>query len=208
MDKNNSEEQKNINTEKKRGKTSNSANTTRIKELRDKLGLTQQDFANELNRDFQMISHIERGTKGLTLPFAIEISKKFGVSLDWLYELSDDTGDYASNIIDDLRKVFKLDFEKKTITIDNELSKFLEKLNSAYKTKSEQNMPDEAFNAWIDKIKKDYNEEVSKPKKISTGIPMHGTVNIKVPVTYYLQTVKEHFREKTPTTVIEDFSNK
>lgn len=208
MNKNNSDDTKTVALPKKRGKVSNSVNTSRVKELRDKLGLTQVQFADELGRDFQMISHIERGTKGLSLPFAIEISKKFGVTLDWLYGLSDEKGDYASNIMADLKKVLTFDFEKRTITIDEDLSKFLEKLENAYSIKREQNMPDEAFNAWIDKIKSDYNEIVSKPKTFSTGIPTHGTVNIKMPVTYYLQSTSDHFKEKAPRQVMEDFSTK
>ena len=84
MEINTSEISKNNNQQGKRGKTPNSANTSRIKELRDKEGLTQEEFANRLNRDFQMISHIERGTKPLYLPFAIEICKEFNVSLERL----------------------------------------------------------------------------------------------------------------------------
>lgn len=199
MDKNINEDNKNITVQKKKGKSSNSANTSRIKELREKHNLTQEEFANRLNRDFQMISHIERGTKGLYLPLAIEISKEFGVSLDWLYELSDDTKDTASNIIDSLKSVFDIDFENKTITIEPELAKFIEKLSQVYKTRNEQQVPDEAFKYWIEGIKKEYNDKMDELK---------GKTVISNMTRYYLQTVDEHFREKAPTSILEDFSTK
>ena len=190
MEKSISEDNKNISTQKKRGKSSNSANTSRIKELRERLGLTQQEFADQLNRDFQMISHIERGTKGLYLPLAIEISKEFGVSLDWLYELSDDTKDNASNIIVNLRDIFDIDFKEKRIGIDDNLVTFLEELSNAYKIKGNKanNVSDETFKHWVDGIKKTYNEKGKSDKTTY----------------YYLQTVNEHFREETP----QDFSNR
>lgn len=158
MEKTSIEYEKTINIKQKKGKSVNTKKTSRVKELRDKLEMTQVEFAEELNRDFQMISQIERGKIGLYLPFAIDISKRFNVSLDWLYELSDDTKDPASEIINNLKEIFNIDFAEKTITVDDNLFKLIEELSSAYKIKNQQSMPDEPFKLWIEAIKKRYNE--------------------------------------------------
>lgn len=181
------EENEIMDTRHKRGKSSNSANTSRIKELREKLGLTQQEFADQLNRDFQMISHIERGTKGLYLPLAIEISKQFNVSLDWLYGLSDDTKDNASDIIDKLKNVFDIDLISKKISIDLELAEFIKKLSQAYKTREKQGMPDEAFKYWVEGIKNEYNEIT---KDVTREKPLR--------IIYRIQMDDESINEDTP----------
>lgn len=194
MEINTSEISKNNNQQGKRGRTSNSANTSRVKELRNKLGLTQAAFAERLNRDSQMISHIERGTKPLYLPFAIEICKEFNVSLDWLYELSDEKSDPASNVIVNLQNILNFDFEKRTITIGRELADFLKRVSDAYNTKRDKNIPDDAFEYWIEGIKKEYNETMKE---------INGKE--KLFFTYYLIDRNEYFREKTPKTVIKWF---
>ncbi len=187
MDKSSREEEVIIETQQRRGKSSNSANTSRIKELRERLNLTQQEFADQLNRDFQMISHIERGTKGLYLPLAIEISKQFNVSLDWLYGLSDDTKDNASDIVDKLKSVFDIDLVDKKVSIDLELAEFIKKLSQAYKTREKQGIPDEAFKYWIEGIKNEYNEikkdiKREKPLRIIYRIQMDDeTLNEDIP---------------------------
>lgn len=137
--------------------------TDRIRLLREKLELTQEQFADKIGVSTVLISDIERKKKKLSLSNAIEIRRLFNVSLDWLYELSDDTNDTASNIIDDLRQVFNIDFKNRTISVDENLSEFLDKLFDAYKTKEEKNIPDDGFKYWVDGLKKDYNEKLKSP---------------------------------------------
>lgn len=137
--------------------------TDRIRLLREKLELTQEQFADKIGVSTVLISDIERKKKKLSLSNAIEIRRLFNVSLDWLYELSDDTNDTASNIIDDLRQVFNIDFKNRTISVDENLAEFLDKLFDAYKTKKEKNIPDDGFKYWVDGLKKDYNEKLKSP---------------------------------------------
>ena len=137
--------------------------TDRIRLLREKLELTQEQFADKIGVSTVLIFDIERKKKKLSLSNAVEMRRLFNVSLDWLYELSDDTSEPASNIIDDLRQVFNIDFKNKTILVDENLAEFLDKLFDAYKTKEEKNIPDEGFKYWLDGLKKDYNEKLKAP---------------------------------------------
>ena len=127
--------------------------TDRIRLLREKLELTQEQFADKIGVSTVLISDIERKKKKLSLSNAVEM------------RLSDDTSEPESNIIDDLRQVFNIDFKNKTILVDENLAEFLDKLFDAYKTKEEKNIPDEGFKYWLDGLKKDYNEKL----KASTG---------------------------------------
>lgn len=162
-------------------KPSNSVKTSRIKQLREKLKMTQEEFAEKLDLDSQTISLMERNQKGLNINTAINISKEFNVSLDWLYELSDDTKDSATNILLNLRNIFNFNWSEKRIEVDGNLSTFLEEISNAYKIKADTNIPDEPFNLWIEEIKRRYNEK-SQEKS-----------NHKI--FYYLKTSSEYFKE-------------
>lgn len=157
--------------------------TNRTIILREKEGLTQSEFAEKINVSAVLISDIERKKKKLSLQNAVEINKVFNVSLDWLYELTEDTRDTASNIIDNMSNAFKIDFKEKTILIDDDLGDFLEKIFDAYEIKKEKNLPDEALKYWIDGIKKEYNERIKNN-------PNKNTSSKK----YYLQDYMEHKR--------------
>lgn len=162
-------------------KTSNSLVTSRIKELRENLNLTQEDFAEKLDIDAQTVSLIERQKNGLNINTAIKISKQFNVSLDWLYELSNNTNDSASDILMKLKDIFDFDWAEKLIKIDGHLATFLEEISKAYKIREDTNMPDEPFNLWIEEIKRRYNEN----SKNKSGNKIY----------YYLQTSNEYFKE-------------
>lgn len=169
-------ENKNINT-----KENNSAYTYRLHILRKRENLTQAQFAEKIDVSAVLVSDMETQKKKLTLRNAMLIAKKFNVTLDWLYGLSDDTKDSASNILATLKDIFDIDLEKKYIKVDENLAKYLEGLSKAYKTKSnkEYNLPDEAFNFWIEGIEKTYNENPKSDKKIL----------------YYLQSQEEYLGE-------------
>ncbi len=57
----------------------------RIKEIRVKNNLTQEQLANILNTSHSTISAYENGKTLLLVAFAYEIAKKYKVSIDWLY---------------------------------------------------------------------------------------------------------------------------
>lgn len=65
--------------------------SSRIKELRTSLKLTQNQFAETLNISTVSISSYETGAKTPSLDMIISIAKKYNVSLDWLCGLSDNS---------------------------------------------------------------------------------------------------------------------
>lgn len=144
---------------------SNSAYTDRLPILRKRENLTQEQLAEKIDVSAPLVTSMETQKKKLSLRNAMLIAKQFNVSLDWLYGLSDDTKDSASNILASLKDIFDIDLEKKCIHVDENLSKFLEGLSRAYKTRKEGILPEEAFNYWIDGAKKTYNENPKSDKK-------------------------------------------
>lgn len=155
--------------------------TYRLQELRKRENLTQEELAEKIDVSAPLITSMETQKKKLSLRNAMLIAKQFNVSLDWLYGLSDDTKDSASNILATLKDIFDIDLEKKYIKVDENLAKYLEGLSKAYKTKSskEYNLPEEAFNYWVEGIKKAYNENPKGKEK----------------TLYYLQSQKEYLGE-------------
>lgn len=61
----------------------------RIKELRQKLNLTQREFTKELSITPATISAYEKNTVNPSIAVIAEISQKYNVSVDWLLGLSD-----------------------------------------------------------------------------------------------------------------------
>lgn len=142
---------------------SNSAYTHKLDILRKRENLTQEEFAEKVGISAVLVSNMEKQVKKLSLTNAMEIAKQFNVSLDWLYGLSEDAKDSASNILVTLKDIFDIDLEQKCLKIDSNLATFLEELSNAYRIKSKKanNVSDDAFKFWIEGIKKSYNE---KPK--------------------------------------------
>lgn len=56
----------------------------RIAELRKSLGMTQREFAKELDITAATISAYENGAKFPSIVTVYEIAQRFGVSIDWL----------------------------------------------------------------------------------------------------------------------------
>ena len=155
--------------------------TYRLQDLRKRENLTQEELAEKIDVSAPLITSMERQVKKLSLRNAMLIAKKFDVSLDWLYGLSDDTKDSASNILATLKDIFDINLEKKYIKVDKNLATYFEGLSKAYKTKSNKdyNLPEEAFNSWIEGIKKTYNENPKSGEK----------------TLYYLQSKEEYLGE-------------
>lgn len=168
-------------TEKNIDTNNNNGYTDRLPILRKKENLTQEQFAEKINVSTVLVSDIERQKKKLTLSNAIEIAKQFNVSLDWLYGLTDDTKDSASNILSTLKDIFDIDLEKKYIKVDKNLAVYLEGLSEVYKAKASKkhNLPEEAFNYWLNGIKTTYNENPKSGEK----------------TLYYLQSQEEYLGE-------------
>ena len=56
----------------------------RIREVRKKNGLTQEEFASKVNISTTHIGSIERGLKGCSIELLVDIAIAFNVSLDFL----------------------------------------------------------------------------------------------------------------------------
>jgi len=56
----------------------------KIIELRESIGLSQRDLAKALNTSHSTLSAYESGKYLIIISFALELSKKYNISLDWL----------------------------------------------------------------------------------------------------------------------------
>lgn len=56
----------------------------RIQTMRNSMGLTQEQLAERLNIATSTLGNIERGSKGISMGLAVEISIVLDVSLDYL----------------------------------------------------------------------------------------------------------------------------
>lgn len=56
----------------------------RIQTMRNSMGLTQEQLAERLNIATSTLGNIERGSKGISMDLAVEISIVLDVSLDYL----------------------------------------------------------------------------------------------------------------------------
>lgn len=63
--------------------------STRIKELRETIGMTQNDFSNHIGIKQQTLSGYERGIMKPPIDVVKNIAEKCHVSIDWLCGLSD-----------------------------------------------------------------------------------------------------------------------
>ena len=62
---------------------------TRIKELRARDGLTQQELANRVGVTRQTIIALEAGKYAPSLPLAFRLARVFGVSIEDVFEYDD-----------------------------------------------------------------------------------------------------------------------
>ena len=78
----------------------------RIKEQRNKMGLTQEELALRLNIGHEHMNKIERGKRGCSIDILLELSEVFGVSTDYLLtgkRAGDESiRDSVENVMDEL----------------------------------------------------------------------------------------------------------
>ena len=77
----------------------------RIRMLRLMLKMTQKDFAESIDINQSMLSRYESGQTQPTADVLISISRKYGVSVDWLCDIDSEitysnTGDFARFLIE------------------------------------------------------------------------------------------------------------
>ena len=78
----------------------------RIKEERNRMGLTQEELALRLNIGQEHMNKIERGKRGCSIDILLELSEVFGVSTDYLLtgkRAGDESiRDSVENVMDEL----------------------------------------------------------------------------------------------------------
>ena len=68
----------------------------RLKELRQKLKLTQKEFTKDLSITPATLSAYEKGTTNPSIYAITEIAEKYNISVDWLLGLSDNSTNKSS----------------------------------------------------------------------------------------------------------------
>lgn len=88
----------------------------RIKELRDALGITLEEFGSRLGVTRTAISRLERGNRGVTDQMAISICREFGVNEHWLRtgegEMFEQT---RASVLDRLSTEYDLSREQRSV---------------------------------------------------------------------------------------------
>lgn len=88
----------------------------RIKELRDALGITLEEFGSRLGVTRTAISRLERGNRGVTDQMAISICREFGVNEQWLRtgegEMFEQT---RASVLDRLATEYDLSREQRSV---------------------------------------------------------------------------------------------
>jgi transcriptional regulator with XRE-family HTH domain len=69
----------------------------RVREQREKLGISQQELARLCGFGLNQINRYERGIQDPTLPAVMKIAQVLNVSLDYLVGLSDDPHGYVTS---------------------------------------------------------------------------------------------------------------
>lgn len=72
----------------------------RIKAAREKIGYTQEKFAEKIDRSVQYISDLERGKVGLSIQTLINICDTLYVSTDFILLGKEDTPQNRSEVLD------------------------------------------------------------------------------------------------------------
>lgn len=153
--------------------------STRIKELRNKLGITQKDFADAVHITTATLSSYENDIKKPSLAVIVDIAERYTVSIDWLCGLSDkmDPGDKLRTYSDIIELIIKISRAITTHVISDEVNPVLyahgigfedsrlgeffkewEKMKSLH----DQNIIDnDVYSLWIEKTYAKYNDRIN-----------------------------------------------
>ena len=139
----------------------------RMKELREKLGLTQEKFADGLGYTPGLIGQIERSKRTLTLEVAMKVCDTFSCSLDWLYMRKEDRDDTAGNILQALRKYFNIgvsrelaNTESLTVEVEDRLMEFLLNLFKFDKLADESGLSEDVRERTVNEYKQKFNDAI------------------------------------------------
>lgn len=157
--------------------------SSRIKEIRKKMGYTQKQFSSVIGISMATLSAYENGSKKPSMDILVSIAEKFTISLDWLCGLSDivDPGDKPRNYTDIIDMFFKIEdsdlfflrnvkgnfpgaFGLCTCIAFNDplISVFLDSWEKTHKLYEDGIIDKTIYTAWKDKIRKDFNDRIIK----------------------------------------------
>ena len=89
----------------------------RIREERQRLGLTQAELAEDINISDTYMGAIERGERSLTLDTLVRLVNRLGVTVD--YMLADSVIDNNSNIVEQFKQIIDCQpLERKQMAIN------------------------------------------------------------------------------------------
>lgn len=169
----------------------------RLFELRHKLGLTQEQFSNEVGISKTTISNNENSSTPLRIDIALAIAEKYKVSLDWLYGLKENE---STNVLDSFRSFFSLG--KREIAVENKALRsentflticlsqaaidYFLTINEIEKTKIEKDLPEPAYIAWIESVKATYIKKVEENQagEVKEFVLVENTDNFGVDIAY------------------------
>lgn len=137
----------------------------RLKELRQKLNITQKDFAEKIGITAAALSSYENNLKNPSIAVAKRIAEVFNVSIDWLCGLSDrmksdDTPQTYADVIDLLVKAekslhFQVGGEKITV-LDSVFRYFMEDWGPMLPLLRKGTIDNKLYKLWVDDKKKEY----------------------------------------------------
>lgn len=102
---------------------------SRIKELREHVGISQSQLAVKIGITSSLVSQYEAGIKGPSTTVLVNISKQFGVSTDFLLGASDIKGIFADDQVTSMLADY-MDLEPKDREVILEMIQVLKKLRN------------------------------------------------------------------------------
>lgn len=159
---------------------------TRLKQLREDMGLTQKEFAEKVGFTQATLSAYENNPKNPSLSIMINIAIKCNVSLDWLCGLSDrkTNNDNISTYADAIRLLLQLEVfeigidydyvscgEDEIIDVgklsiyDDAMCTFFSDWQKMHELHRQNSVDDEVYSLWIEKTLAKYNEAINLEKQ-------------------------------------------
>ena len=147
-----------------------------VSKLRKRMDLNQETFAEKIGKSVATIRKIEQGNMKLSADVAIAIADAFHVSLDWLYGRTNDTNDDASTMLMYLNKVLGFYTDNNYdqpyfFSLSQPFFDFFDGYTQATNLFKKGDIPEAAYNPWVDKLKSDFNEAIkSNPERKEYGL--------------------------------------
>lgn len=144
----------------------------RLRELRQRLSMTQKEFANKLGITASALSAYEKNTVNPSLSIVLKIAETFDVSLDWLCGRSDnEKTEFKLETYSDLFKlvllfetnsklawsIYKDNSDYSILFFDQVINTMFYEWKKMRELLMEGSIDQEVYNLWIEKTIKKYN---------------------------------------------------